>query len=80
PVPVEDFALHRVTVDGGRPEVTLSVPGPRVVLCTSGEVTVTDGVAPVALGCGRAAVGAAGAGSLTVTGAGAAYVASTGLF
>ncbi|MEV6813442.1 mannose-6-phosphate isomerase, class I, partial [Micromonospora sp. NPDC051296] len=31
PVPVEDFALHRVTVDGGRPEVTLSVPGPRVV-------------------------------------------------
>ncbi|WP_433531595.1 mannose-6-phosphate isomerase, class I [Micromonospora sp. CA-263727] len=79
PVPVPDFALHRVTVDGGRPEVTLPVPGPRVVLCTSGRLTVTDGVAPVALDRGQAAVGPAAAGPLTVTGAGAAYVASTGL-
>ncbi|GIJ77909.1 mannose-6-phosphate isomerase [Micromonospora phaseoli] len=79
PVPVDDFALHRVTVTDGRPEVTLEVPGPRVVLCTSGEVTVTDGVAPVALRSGRAAVGPASVGSLTIAGAGAAYVASTGL-
>ncbi len=79
PVPVDDFALHRVTVGDGRPEVTLPVPGPRVVLCTSGRVTVTDGVAPVPLECGRAAVGSAVAGSLTVTGAGDVYVASTGL-
>ncbi|WBB88758.1 mannose-6-phosphate isomerase, class I [Verrucosispora sp. WMMC514] len=78
PVPVDDFALHRVTVGGGRREVTLAVPGPRVVLCTDGRVTVTDGVAPVTLGSGRAAVGPAVGGSLTVTGAGETYIASTG--
>ncbi|MDG4793177.1 mannose-6-phosphate isomerase, class I [Micromonospora sp. WMMD1082] len=79
PVPVDDFALHRVTVDERRPEVTLTVPGPRVVLCASGRITVSDGLAAVTLGSGRAAVGPAAAGALTVTGAGAAYVASTGL-
>ncbi|MGW0506474.1 mannose-6-phosphate isomerase, class I [Micromonospora sp. NPDC003241] len=78
PVPVPDFALHRVTVRGDRPEVTLTVPGPRVLLCTSGEVTVADGVAPVTLGRGRAAVGPADGGALTVRGAGEIYVASTG--
>jgi mannose-6-phosphate isomerase len=79
PVPVDDFALHRVTVGAGRPEVTLEVPGPRVVLCTAGRVTVTDGVTPVSLGSGRAGVGPAGGGSLTVTGEGETYVASTGV-
>ncbi|WFE44838.1 mannose-6-phosphate isomerase, class I [Verrucosispora sp. WMMD1129] len=78
PVPVDDFALHRVTVGDGRSEVTLAVPGPRVVLCTAGRITVTDGVAPVTLGSGRAAVGPAAGGSLTVTGEGETYVASTG--
>ncbi|MBQ1052801.1 mannose-6-phosphate isomerase, class I [Micromonospora sp. C51] len=78
PVPVDDFALHRVTVGDGRPEVTLAVPGPRVVLCTAGRTTVTDGVAPVTLGPGRAAVGPAAGGSLTVTGEGETYIASTG--
>ncbi|GIJ40483.1 mannose-6-phosphate isomerase, class I [Micromonospora andamanensis] len=79
PVPVDDFALHRVTVGGGRREVTLGVPGPRVVLCTAGRITVTDGVGPVILGPGRAAVGPAVGGSLTVTGEGETYIASTGL-
>ncbi|WP_253289884.1 mannose-6-phosphate isomerase, class I [Verrucosispora sioxanthis] len=78
PVPVDDFALHRVSVGGGRREVTLAVPGPRVVLCTGGRVTVTDGVAPVTLGSGQAAVGPAAGGSLTVTGVGETYIASTG--
>ncbi|MFF0718410.1 mannose-6-phosphate isomerase, class I [Micromonospora sp. NPDC003816] len=78
PVPVPDFALHRVTVRGDRPGVTLTVPGPRVLLCTIGEVTVADAVAPVTLGRGRAAVGPADGGALTVRGAGEVYVASTG--
>ena len=78
PVPVPDFALHRVTV-GRRPEVTLAVPGPWVVLCTSGQVDVTDVVASVTLGTGQAAVGAAVGESLTVSGAGEVYVASPGL-
>ncbi|SCG18266.1 mannose-6-phosphate isomerase, type 1 [Micromonospora echinofusca] len=79
PVPVEDFALHRVTVGAGLPRVTVEVPGPRVVLCRSGEVSVDDGVGAVTLGPGRAAVGSATAGALRVGGAGEAYVASCGL-
>jgi mannose-6-phosphate isomerase len=67
-----------VTVRDDRPGVTLTVPGPRVLLCTIGEVTVADGVAPVTLGRGRAAVGPADGGALTVRGAGEVYVASTG--
>ncbi|MEH0975100.1 mannose-6-phosphate isomerase, class I [Micromonospora sp. CPCC 205546] len=79
PVPVDDFALHRVTVHAGLPEVTVEVPGPRVVLCRSGEVSVDDAAGAVTLAPGRAAVGSAAAGSLRVAGAGEAYVASCGV-
>ncbi|MEV4663378.1 mannose-6-phosphate isomerase, class I [Micromonospora echinofusca] len=79
PVPVEDFALHRVTVGGGLPQVTVEAPGPRVVLCRSGEVSVDDGAGAVTLAPGRAAVGSAAAGPLRLGGAGEAYVASCGL-
>ncbi|WP_341719137.1 mannose-6-phosphate isomerase, class I [Micromonospora sp. FIMYZ51] len=79
PVPVPDFALYRVTVAADRPEVTLTMPGPRVVLCTSGGVTVADAAGSVTLTTGRAAVGAADVGPLVVAGAGTAYVATTGL-
>ncbi|MEU6073231.1 mannose-6-phosphate isomerase, class I [Micromonospora sp. NPDC047074] len=79
PVPVEDFALHRVTVGAGLPEVTVPVPGPRVVLCRAGEVSVDDGAGGVTLGPGRAAVGTAAGGPLRLAGAGEAYVASCGL-
>ncbi|MFG3421157.1 mannose-6-phosphate isomerase, class I [Micromonospora sp. NPDC047730] len=79
PVPVDDFALHRVTVGAALPAVTLSVPGPRVVLCGAGELSVDDGTGAVTLGRGQAAVGTAAAGPLRVAGAGEAYVASCGL-
>ncbi|SCL28192.1 mannose-6-phosphate isomerase, type 1 [Micromonospora nigra] len=79
PVPVDDFALRRVTVSAERPGVTVPVVGPRVVLCTSGEVSVGDDVAAVVLRPGRAAVGAAAGGPLVVGGVGEAYVATTGL-
>ncbi|MEV6690247.1 mannose-6-phosphate isomerase, class I [Micromonospora sp. NPDC051196] len=79
PIPVPDFALHRVTVKQQRPEVTLTVPGPWVVLCTSGRVDVADVAASVTLVSGRAAVGAAAGKSLTVSGVGEVYVASPGL-
>ncbi|MGC4805031.1 mannose-6-phosphate isomerase, class I [Micromonospora sp. DT233] len=78
PVPVDDFALHRVTVAGGVP-VRLAVPGPRVVLCRAGRLSVDDGRGAVALAPGQAAVGAAEAGPLVLAGAGEAYVATAGL-
>ncbi|MEU1751225.1 mannose-6-phosphate isomerase, class I [Micromonospora matsumotoense] len=79
PVPVDDFALHRVTVEAAGPEVRLPLPGPRVVFCHSGKVAVDDGVGSVMLGPGQAAVGTAAATALVVSGTGAAFVASCGI-
>ncbi|KKK06250.1 mannose-6-phosphate isomerase, class I [Micromonospora sp. HK10] len=78
PVPVDDFALHRVALSAGDPEVRLALPGPRVVLCAAGTVTVDDGVGRVGLGPGQAAVGTAAGGPLLVGGVGEAYVATCG--
>jgi mannose-6-phosphate isomerase len=79
PVPVDDFALHRVRLADGVDRVMLAPPGPRVVLCTVGNLTALDGAGgPVTLTPGHAAVGRAGAGPLTLTGDGEAFVASLG--
>ncbi|SBT54750.1 mannose-6-phosphate isomerase, class I [Micromonospora narathiwatensis] len=79
PVPVDDFALHRVELAAGGPGVRLALPGPRVVLCRVGGLTVDDGVGTVTLAPGQAAVGAASAGPLVIGGEGEAYVATCGL-
>jgi mannose-6-phosphate isomerase len=84
PVPVTDFTLHRVRSDAGAPVAELAVTGPRVVLCVAGEVRVDDGVIPVTLSRGEAALGygsAAGALALACTesaGPTDAFVASVG--
>ncbi|MGW4154486.1 mannose-6-phosphate isomerase, class I [Micromonospora chersina] len=78
-VPVDDFALHRVEVTPGGPVARLDVPGPRVVLCRAGEVTVADGVGTVTLAAGQAAIGTAAGGPLVLGGAGVAFVATSGL-
>ncbi|MFU8870520.1 mannose-6-phosphate isomerase, class I [Micromonospora sp. SL4-19] len=80
PVPVEDFALHRVEVAAGGPGTRLALPGPRVVLCRAGKLAVDDGVSSVVLGPGQAAVGtAAASGPLVIGGEGEAFVATCGL-
>ncbi|SCG67154.1 mannose-6-phosphate isomerase, class I [Micromonospora coxensis] len=78
PVPVDDFALHRVTVDAATPQVRLPLPGPRVVLCRAGKLSVDDGAGVVTLGPGQAAVGTAVAQSLVFSGEGEAFVATCG--
>ncbi|HKT00292.1 MAG TPA: mannose-6-phosphate isomerase, class I, partial [Rugosimonospora sp.] len=77
PVPVPDFALYRAEVDGA--EVAVPAGGPRIALCLAGEVRVDDGVAGVRLAAGRAAIGAAGAKPVSVSGRGVVFVATTGL-
>ncbi|MEU5907686.1 mannose-6-phosphate isomerase, class I [Micromonospora sp. NPDC047467] len=79
PVPVDDFALHRVRVGAAVPEVTLPLPGPRVVLCGAGSVTVDDGAGAWTLVSGQAAIGTAAGEPLRVSGDGEAYVATSGL-
>ncbi|WP_435204732.1 mannose-6-phosphate isomerase, class I [Micromonospora sp. bgisy143] len=78
-VPVDDFALHRVRVGADVPEATLALPGPRVVLCGAGSVTVDDGAGALTLASGQAAIGTAAGEPLRITGDGEAYVATSGL-
>jgi len=77
PVPVDDFALHRATVDGV--PVELPGDGPRIVLCLRGEATVDCGGAAVRLrGCDAAFV-RPGPKPLTVSGTADVFQASVGL-
>jgi mannose-6-phosphate isomerase len=76
PVPVDDFALYRVSVQHSTVEVT--APVPRVVLCLSGRATVDDGTGPVGLGPGDGAFGQNGGHALTVAGEAEVYVATAG--
>lgn len=79
PVPVRDFALHRVHLGGPTSAVALAIPGPRTVLCVSGRLLVDDGAGEVTVRAGQAAFGAGGlAGPLRVRGAGEAYLVSPG--
>lgn len=77
PVPVADFALRRIALDGA--DVDVEVDGPTMVLATAGRVQVrgADGETrdvPI----GTAAFATADEGRLTVVGAGEAFVASPG--
>ncbi|MBB5870249.1 mannose-6-phosphate isomerase [Allocatelliglobosispora scoriae] len=75
-VPVPDFALHRIAVAGD--PVTLTVAGPRTLLCLGGTVTVADDAGSVTLTGGRAAFSGAADGDLHVTGDGDLYLATVG--
>jgi mannose-6-phosphate isomerase len=78
PVPIDDFALHRVRLDRAVPRARLELTGPRLVLCVTGEVRVADGSAGVDLAPGAAAIGPADGGRIELSGSGEAFVASVG--
>ena len=71
-MPVPDFALTRCDLGEGG-SLAVDDPGPCIVLCTGGAVTVDD----VELAPGRAAFLPA-ASPTTLTGAGSAFVAAVG--
>ncbi|MBN8423794.1 mannose-6-phosphate isomerase, class I [Microbacterium esteraromaticum] len=75
-VPVEDFALRRVQVDGA---AAFDVTGPTMVLATSGLVSVESALgstAPIAVG--SAAFITADEGKITLRGHGEAFIARPG--
>ncbi|GAB1645193.1 mannose-6-phosphate isomerase, class I [Krasilnikovia sp. MM14-A1259] len=77
PVPVREFELYRVTLDGA--PVTPPVGGPRIVLGVRGEVTVagrSPDATAVAVTPGAAAYAPAAAGPITLSGVGEAFVAT----
>ncbi|XVU26519.1 mannose-6-phosphate isomerase, class I [Actinoplanes sp. CA-054009] len=78
PVPVADFVLYRITLDGTRPPTEVPVGGPRIILSTAGDVFVGESVdgTPVELTPGTAAFASADAGPIKVAGTGQLFVAA----
>ncbi|WP_203782166.1 mannose-6-phosphate isomerase, class I [Paractinoplanes rishiriensis] len=77
-VPVPDFVLYRITLDGTRPPTEVPAAGPRVIVATAGDVFVGEAVdgTPVELTPGRAAYAPAEAGRIKLAGSGVAFVAA----
>lgn len=75
-VPVREFALYRVQLDGRRPPSAVPAAGPRIVLGTRGDVFVApEHGTPVEVRPGTAAFVPSDAGPITVAGVGEAFVA-----
>ncbi|HET6479866.1 MAG TPA: mannose-6-phosphate isomerase, class I [Actinoplanes sp.] len=77
-VPVPDFELFRIDLDGTRAPTEVPAAGPRIILATSGDVFVGESVdgTPVELTAGTAAYAPADAGAIKVSGSGQVFVAA----
>jgi mannose-6-phosphate isomerase len=77
-VPVPDFTLYRLDLDGTLPPLEVPAHGPRIVLCTDGEVFVGESLdgTPVEVLAGGAAYAPAEAGHIKVAGKGQVFVAA----
>ncbi|WP_025272204.1 mannose-6-phosphate isomerase, class I [Haloglycomyces albus] len=76
PVPVDDFQLHRVTLSGN--EVTIDLPGPRILLAVEGAVQGIDKDGEEQLRAGQAAFSRAESGPMSLGGTGTIFVAHVG--
>jgi mannose-6-phosphate isomerase len=77
PVPVREFALYRIELDGNRPPTAVPAEGPRIVLGVEGDVFVAAGHGtPVEVAPGAAAFVPADTGPITLAGVGRAFVAA----
>ncbi|MFC7276850.1 mannose-6-phosphate isomerase, class I [Paractinoplanes rhizophilus] len=78
PVPIPDFVLYRVDLDGTRPPLEVPAGGPRIILATAGELFAGESVdgTPIELSRGQAAFAPAGAGQIKLAGTGQAFVAA----
>ena len=77
--PVDDFHLQAIDLDAYGGSCAAGLPGPHVVLCVDGHVTVSRSADRIVLRPGQAAFVVAGDGSaFTLDGAGRVYVASVG--
>jgi mannose-6-phosphate isomerase len=76
--PVPEFQLTRLHLPEGRTVEAGCLPGPQVVLCTAGRVTVRCGSAEHVLGSGESAFVVAGASPLVLAGPGEVFRAAAG--
>jgi mannose-6-phosphate isomerase len=77
-VPVRDFILYAVDLDGTRPPIELPAHGARIVVTVSGDLFVGESVdgTPVDVPAGSAAYAPASAGHIKLAGTGKAFVAA----
>ncbi|MCU7725357.1 mannose-6-phosphate isomerase, class I [Actinoplanes sp. KI2] len=78
PVPVPDFVLYRLELDGTRPPAEVPAEGPRIVVVTAGDLFAGESVdgTPIELARGDAAFVPADTGKIKLAGAGTAFVAA----
>jgi mannose-6-phosphate isomerase len=78
PVPIPDFVLYRVDLDGTRPPTEIPADGPRIILTVAGDFFVGESLdgTPVELSRGEAAYAPASAGKIKLAGTGQAFVAA----
>ena len=78
--PVDDFILYRAELSGGVVLADLNVPGASIVLCTAGEIAVSNSIEErVVLKRGEAAFMAADAKKFSLAGSGTAFLATSTL-
>jgi mannose-6-phosphate isomerase len=76
--PVPEFQLTRVRVPDRPVEADAGLPGPQIVLCTQGRVTVRRGPTEHVLEPGESAFAGAAVGPLVLTGPGEVFRAAAG--
>ena len=78
--PVDDFILYRANLSGGVVLADLNVPGSSIILCTAGEIAVSNSIEErVVLQRGEAAFIGADARLFSLAGSGTAYLATSAL-
>jgi mannose-6-phosphate isomerase len=78
--PVDDFILYRAELTGGVVLADLNVPGASIVLCTAGEIALSNSIEErVVLKRGEAAFVGADAKKFTLAGSGTAFLATSAL-
>jgi mannose-6-phosphate isomerase len=78
--PVDDFILYRAELTGGVVLADLNVPGASIVLCTAGEIAISNSIEErVVLKRGEAAFVGADAKKFTLAGSGTAFLATSAL-
>lgn len=75
-VPAEEFMLTRLELSAAGGVIVLNDPGPRVVLCLSGQMRAADDGASVALGAGQAVYSAARYAQVALSGDATVFVVS----
>ena len=78
PVPVRDFVLYGIELDGARPPIEVPAEGPRVILAVAGDIFAGESLdgTPVEVTPGAAAYAPADAGPIKLAGVGRAFVAA----